>query len=66
MRGRGRAVRDSCRELGMERWRLMRGVGEEGKLLLNEIRTGGMRADGSSVVVMEGSDSGQWNWGRGD
>ena len=39
---------------------------EEGKLLLNEIRTGGMRADGSSVVVMEGSDSGQWNWGRGD
>ena len=51
----------------MERWRLMRGVGEEGKLLLNEIRTGGMRADGSSVVVMEGSGSGsgQWNGGGG-
>ena len=43
-------------------------LGEEGKLLLNEIRTGGMWADGSSVVVMEGSGSGsgQWNGGEGD
>ena len=63
------AVRDSCRELCMERRGEYGGwLGEEGKLLLNEIRTGGMWADGSSVVVMEGSGSGsgQWNGGEGD